>query len=65
MSLHGIVVDDISANTKFESLGRMFVIEVVHIQWSEPFNGLEYAVMSIVRTVNYKEPLKSFEKSRA
>ena len=40
--------------------GLMFVIEVVHIQCSKLFKGLEFVAMSMA---HYKRPLKSFNKS--
>ena len=41
---------------------KSFVIEVVDIQCSKLFKGVCSAVNG---TVHYKDPLKSFDKSRA
>ena len=50
-------------STGFESrLDRIFVIQVVYIQCSKLFEGLECAVLSMVLCTIYKAPLKSFEK---
>ena len=43
---------------------RIFVIESVYIQCSKLFKNMYCAVLSMV-IVHYKEPLKSFDKSKA
>ena len=62
-----VVARNCARITLFETRpGRIFVIEVVHIQCSKLFKGMECAVLSMVGpTVQYKEPLKSFHKTRA